>query len=414
MHRAYKSVSAGDELSKKSKAVSEQILKNAHLSSDFILETIEDGVVMVAHDNIIHVFNQAASKLTGWPAEEAIGLDFKSVLALVNDRGEQYPPEKHPFTISLSQGSTVRDNKAAVVTRGGKQIPISLIVSPVMDPKKNAPLSVVGVFRDITKEKAEESQRSEFISTASHEMRTPIAAIEGYLALALNDQVSTVDERARKYLQKAHLSTKQLGQLFQDLLTSSKAEDGRLTSYPSVIEVGELVGQVADASRFNAESKGLALKFIVSGDPESAGKVIRPLFYTYADPNRMREVFQNIIDNAIKYTLSGEVTIILTGDASVIQIQIKDTGPGIPAEDIAHLFQKFYRVDNSMTRSVGGTGLGLFISRKIVELYNGRIWAESQLDKGSTFFINLPRLSTDKAIEMQRQEASQVSPLDNP
>jgi len=411
MHRAYRSASSGEELSKEGKAVSEQILKSAHLSSDFILETIEDGVVMVGHDNVIHAFNQAASNLTGWPAEEALGLDFKSVLPLVNERGEQYPAEHHPFTQALSTGTAVRDNKGMVVTRRGKQIPISLIVSPVTDPKKKVPVSVVGVFRDITKEKAEESQRSEFISTASHEMRTPIAAIEGYLALTLNDEVSKIDDRARKYLEKAHLSTKQLSQLFQDLLTSSKAEDGRLTSYPSVVEIGELVGQVTDAARFNAEAKGLTLQFTVSNE-ETAARVVRPLFYAFVDPNRMREVLQNIIDNAIKYTLAGEVKVVVTGDSTVIQIQIQDTGPGIPAEDIIHLFQKFYRVDNSMTRSVGGTGLGLFISRKIVELYDGRIWAESQLDKGSTFFINLPRLGTDKALEMQKQEAAQASPLD--
>src|SRR6185437_4367663 len=100
----------------------------------------------------------------------------------------------------------------------------------------------------------------------------------------------------------------------------------------------------------------------------NSGKTVRPLYYAYADVNRIREVFQNLVDNAIKYTNEGEVLVRLAGDSSVIQIQIQDSGVGIPPEDIPHLFQKFYRVDNSSTRSIGGTGLGLFICKKVVEL----------------------------------------------
>jgi signal transduction histidine kinase len=128
----------------------------------------------------------------------------------------------------------------------------------------------------------------------------------------------------------------------------------------------------------------------------------------------IREVFQNIVDNAIKYTNDGQVMVRLTGDASITQIQVQDSGAGIPPEDIPHLFQKFYRVDNSTTRTVGGTGLGLFICRKITELYNGRIWVESQFGKGSTFFINLPRLNAEQALEIQRKQAATISPMDRP
>ncbi|HLA49120.1 MAG TPA: ATP-binding protein, partial [Candidatus Saccharimonadales bacterium] len=144
----------------------------------------------------------------------------------------------------------------------------------------------------------------------------------------------------------------------------------------------------------------------------TGGKVIRPLFYAFVDPNRLREVLQNLIDNAIKYTPQGTITISLTGDNSTVQLQVSDTGGGIPEEDIPHLFQKFYRVDSSMTRSIGGTGLGLYISRKLIEMYNGHIWVESQLGKGSTFFINLPRLSVEQALSMQKNQANVVSPLE--
>jgi two-component system sensor histidine kinase VicK len=152
----------------------------------------------------------------------------------------------------------------------------------------------------------------------------------------------------------------------------------------------------------------------MSSDPTSAGgKVVRPLYYTYVDPHRMQEVLTNLINNAIKYTPEGGVTVTLTGDQTLAQIQVSDTGPGISQDDLPHLFQKFYRVDNSMTRTIGGTGLGLFICRKIVELYNGRIWAESELNKGTTFFVNLPRLSTSQALDMQQKQASTISPLDS-
>lgn len=394
-------------------AISADILKDQKWRPDFILSAIQDGVVMVGKDNVIHLLNPAASDIIGWPPKDAMGLDFHNVLTLVNEKGEPYPPEAHPFSQALASGQVIRNNNASLVSRSGKNVAVSLIVSPVISSSEHGVDSVVGVFRDISKEKAEEEARSDFISTASHEMRTPLAAIEGYLALALNPKTATIDANARNLLEKASNSTKHLGELFRDLLTSSKAEDGRLISYPAAIEIGEILEQVTEAARFHAKEKRLDLKYIVSSDQNnSGGKAIRPLYYAYADANRIREVFQNIVDNAIKYTMTGGIEVRLTGDNSVTQIQVKDTGDGIAQEDIPHLFQKFYRVDNSTTRTVGGTGLGLFICRKIVELYNGRIWVESEPGKGSTFFINLPRMSAQQALEIQKKQASASSPLD--
>jgi PAS domain S-box-containing protein len=382
------------------------------INSDFILNAIQDGVVMVGNDNMTQMFNPAAAAISGWKAEEAIGFDYRTVLPMVDDKGQALPDAAHPFGQAISTGQPVRVNRAFLATRSGKSLPISLIVTPVLDNNGQPSGNVVGVFRDIAKETEEEKQRSDFISTASHEMRTPLAAIEGYLSLALNPKVAKIDENAQKLLVKAQMSTTHLGELFRDLLTSSKAEDGRLISYPAVVEVGEMLEQVAEAARFHAKEKNLELSYNVSSDPAAAGKTVRPLYYAYVDPNRIREVFQNIIDNAIKYTMEGHIEVRLTGDGNITQVQVKDTGGGIAADDIQHLFQKFYRVDNSTTRTVGGTGLGLFICRKIIELYNGRIWVESELGKGSTFFINLPRLNSQQALEIQRKQASTISPLD--
>lgn len=391
--------------------VSNQVLKNSRLSSDFILGAIEDGVIMAGRDNAIHLINPAANRITGWSAEDAVGTDFHHVMPLVDKKGEPLQTGQHPFAEAIATGKPVRDNNAELRSKDGKLTAISIIVSPVLNEAGQPTGNVVGVFRDVTHEKEEEARRSDFISTASHEMRTPLAAIEGYLSLALNPKIAQVDTNAKNYIEKASTATKHLGVLFQDLLTSSRAEDGRLVSYPAVVELGEILGQVIENERFHAKEKGLTLGFEVSAPKDAGGKVIRPLYYAFVDPHRVAEVLQNIIDNGVKYTLHGGLTVRLTGDQSVVQIQISDSGAGIPSEDIPHLFQKFYRVDNSTTRTVGGSGLGLYISRKLVELYSGRIWVESELGRGSTFFINLPRLTTEQALEMQKKQAATTSPM---
>ncbi|MGH7238195.1 MAG: sensor histidine kinase, partial [Candidatus Saccharimonadales bacterium] len=137
---------------------------------------------------------------------------------------------------------------------------------------------------------------------------------------------------------------------------------------------------------------------------QNANQVLKPLYYTLADPDRLSEVMTNLFDNAVKYSEKGKISIGLTGNDKLVQFYIRDTGAGIPAEDLPHLFQKFYRVDNSATRTVGGTGLGLFICRKIIELYSGQIWVESKEHQGSTFFINLPRLTAQHAEQLKANE----------
>lgn len=389
--------------------------------SSLILNAIEDGVLVIDDQNVIRLCNPAAALLTGWEANDTLGIDYRSVLKFTDDKGADIEEDKNPITLGFSSSDHVRNSNVMLVNKKGDSQFISISVSPIWD--KNKKISgVVAVFRDISKEKTEEQRRADFISTASHEMRTPVAAIEGYLALAMNEKVSSIDAKARSYLEKAHSSTEHLGKLFQDLLTSARAEDGRLVSHPVVVELSEYLEQLVESLRFAADKKGLKMDFTVGvSSPDettgpSSGKVVKPLYYVHVDPDRLREVITNLFDNAVKYTPSGSISIGLTGNNEVVQFFIKDTGPGIPAHDLSHLFQKFYRVDNSATRTIGGTGLGLFISRKIIELYKGRIWAESEVGKGSTFYINLPRITSQKAEELKRQEAEQkaiTSPLDH-
>lgn len=397
------------------------LLHQEQLKSGVIIDSIEDGVVLIDSRKTIQIFNPAAQRISGWKAEDLKGLDYKAVLKLVDAKNAPYSDEQNPFSKVFSSGQSARDNDAVLISHDKKPIPVTISASPLLD-NKNRVTGVVGIFRDVSKERSQEQRSADFVSTASHEMRTPVAAIEGYLALALNDRVSTIDTKAREYLEKAHESTQHLGKLFQDLLTSTRAEDNRLSNHPQVVEMSDFVNKVVEDLRFSAEKKGLRMEYVMgssdsalaaNGQTAGSNKMIKPLYYVHADPDRLREVITNLFDNAVKYTETGSVTVGLTGNHEVVQLSVKDTGPGIPAADVPHLFQKFYRVDNTSTRTIGGTGLGLFICRKIVELYHGRIWVESKEGQGSTFFINLPRLSAEEAKAKQNETTaiSVVTPL---
>lgn len=406
------------------------LLEQEQFKSNIILESITDGVIVVNTKGVTQIINAAAANMFGWSRDEAHHLQYNSLYtimdpnAVVQNSAKTEMPE-HLDAIGLALKTGQAQHKVVQIeTKNNKRIFMDTLASPIYEDVASESsetsskqlVGIITVFRDIDESKREEQQRAEFISTASHEMRTPVAAIEGYLALAMNDKVCLIDEKARGYLEKAHGSTQHLGQLFQDLLTSAKADDGRLASHPEVFEFGVYLEKLIEDLRFSAEKKGLGLEFVIGTDNDhvsansSTAQVLQPLYYVEADPDRLREVITNLFDNAVKYTPAGKITIGLTGNDAVVQFYIKDTGGGIPPEDVSHLFQKFYRVDNSATRTIGGTGLGLFISRKIIELYHGRIWVKSQLGKGSTFFVNLPRLDTESADAARLRLANTTQP----
>lgn len=388
-------------------------LRDEKIRSNIILTSIDDAVILIDMTGVIRMFNPAAATLTGWSIEDAMNIDWRSVVKLIDDKGVPYEENRNPFIRVLTSETSLRDNEALLMSRSGKQLPVTIGVTPLRN-KDQKIYGAVAIMRDVTHERKAERQRSEFISTASHEMRTPVAAIEGYLSLAMNDKVCSIDDKARQYLDKAHLATEHLGQLFQDLLNSAKAEDGRLSSRPVALELGEFMEQLSNDLKFVADKKGLLMEFVIGSnsqiDATADGRnVVRPYYYVTADPDRLREVVTNLFDNAVKYTDKGKVSLGITGDENIVQIYVRDTGAGIPADDIPHLFQKFYRVDNSATRTIGGTGLGLYIARKMIELYQGRIWVESTAGKGSTFFINLPRLSTTEAMRAQDAQSAAIT-----
>ncbi len=368
--------------------------------SEAVINAIGDGVVMIDGQGIIQLINPAAQIIIGWGKQDAMTLNYKSVLKLVDQKDAALDPASDPIQQALNINQQIRTNNLTLMTKSDKKIMISLVVSPVNELGSG----VIAVFHDVTKEKAEEREQAEFISTASHEMRTPVASIEGYLGLALNPQTASIDNRARDFILKAHGSAQHLGSLFQDLLDVSKADDGRIANNPKVVDIVKFVKEITEGLEQKAIEKGLRLTF--KPEPENTReKHIAPVYSVNLDNDHIREIVDNLIENAIKYTPTGEVIVDINGDDDHVVISIKDSGIGIPAEDMPHLFQKFYRVDDKNTREIGGTGLGLYLCRRLSEIMGGRIWAESIYTSGSTFYVELPRISSKDAAMLVEQEA---------
>lgn len=379
--------------------------------AEVVINAIADGVIAVNSQGIIQLINPAAQQIIGWGKQDALALNYKSVLKLADKDGNELPPATDPVAQTLATNKQATTDAVYLVTNSQKKLLVSVIVSPVGQLGSG----VIVVFRDITKEKAEEREQAEFISTASHEMRTPVASIEGYLGLALNPATAQIDDKARDFINKAHEAAQHLGRLFQDLLDVSKAEDGRLSNNPKVINVVEFTHDIVEGLRPQAEAKGLRILFkpIPDTDERGSDRRVSPVFYVNVDNDHLREVTANLVENAIKYTPQGDVVIDVNGDAEHVTISVADSGIGIPKEDQAHLFQKFYRVDNSDTREIGGTGLGLYLSRRLTEAMNGRIWVDSEYKKGSTFYIELDRMSHEDATHMI-EEAANAEPEPQP
>ena len=379
--------------------------KNSNDSSNFlgdgkaILDAVDDGVLAVDPQGNIVAINPAATQITGWSGSDAVGLIFNSVLKISNNDGAEMLDVSNPVNRVLQTGTNFTTRNLFVKTPSGKVVPIFLAVNSIGGQNSGA----VVVFRDISKDLKENREQAEFISTASHEMRTPVASIEGYLGLALNPATATIDARAKSYLEKAHENTQHLGQLFQDLLDITKAEDGRLKNEPVVLDAVEFARNIWEGLKQKASEKGL--NYIFEPDDHKTGeKTLAPVFFIHADRDHLHEILNNLFENAIKYTPSGKVSVNVTGGNDNIEISVTDSGIGIPAEDIPHLFQKFYRVDNSETREINGTGLGLFLSRKLTESIGGSLNVESEYKKGSTFTIKLPRITRENAEVLKAKE----------
>lgn len=390
-------------------AVPAAAIANYSALAEMTLNAITDGVVLIDESGLIKFANPAAATMVGYGSPtNMIGMNYQTVLRFETTEGVAVPADQSTLAqaVVANQPLTTR-NYVLVSAQSERKAAIALTLIPTGGPKDNKIIT----FRDITAELEEEEKQSDFISTASHEMRTPVASIEGYLGLALNPQTATIDERAKKYLEAAHASSQHLGRLFKDLLDVTKLDDGRLKVHEVPVEIVSVVREMANAREKDMHAKHLKYSFGTTG-PVTGDKQIDQLVYAAVDLDFLREILDNLIENAIKYTPDGgEIWVNARGDGDKVLINVTDTGIGVSPEDAGHIFQKFYRVDNSQTRQIGGTGLGLYLVKQRVEAMGGRVWVESSFGDGSTFFVSLPRLSAAdyqrRLLAYQNEQAAQ-------
>jgi signal transduction histidine kinase len=227
-----------------------------------------------------------------------------------------------------------------------------------------------------------DQMKTEFVSIASHELLTPVSAIEGYLSMILDEHIGQVDDQAREYLTNVYTSAKRLSALIKDLLSVSRIESGRMKVVAQAVDLPKMIGEAVTQLKFTAKAKDLKLIYT---PPTSCPPA-------WADPDRTMQIIVNLLSNAIKYTNTGTVTIKVSSQLTMgrVSVDVTDTGLGMDKEQQAHLFEKFYRVSSPDTTNIQGTGLGLYISKSMIEKMGGSISLHSVPGKGSTFTFTLP------------------------
>lgn len=229
-----------------------------------------------------------------------------------------------------------------------------------------------------------DAMKDEFISMASHELRTPVTVIRGYIEMLINDSEKISKEESKEYLSIINVSTERLANLIEDLLNVSRIEQGRLKMDMKEMDIWPMVEETVKEMKIQAESKGLALTCAID---DKAKAVIN------ADKDRLKQVLINIIGNSIKYTPSGSVEIKAMNRDKNLVLVIKDTGIGMTAKEREHLFEKFYRVKNQKTEDIVGTGLGLWITKQIIELMKGTIMIDSMENVGTQVTLEFPLIN---------------------
>jgi len=350
---------------------------------DTIIQLTTNGVAVVDNSMNIVFLNPAAQIFTETKQSEASGLNYMSVMRFEDEQGQNVdvvaqsklknaPPERRDLVVVGRQSKT--------------KIPVELTI--VQYDK-----GFILMLHNIKAEAQEEEASREFVATASHEMRTPVASIRGYVELALNPQTATIDERARGFLEKALAAGIHLGELFQNLLSATQLDDNQAKLRLVPVDFGAEVKRIADARVESVKAKGLSYKYYSASPGNSSIKVLEQVLYARVDVESLAIILNNLIENAIKYTEKGYVIVSLGGDKHYVWVTVADTGAGMSPSDSEHVFNKFYRADNSLTRTIGGAGLGLYIAKERAEQMGGTIQVRSEVEKGSQFSLILPRLS---------------------
>jgi len=360
------------------------LYKNAVLEknkTEAILRSIGDGVVTLDWERKITSINPAASEISGWQAEEVVGRSCHEVFHGKDKDGQDQCSTHCPFTEIIGkhvmEQKKVIKNKGSIITKDGRERYIEDTHSIVFigDELEGA----VIVFRDVTEERMLQQMKSDFIASVAHDLKTPLAAIKGYAMTLIKHGGKFDRETQREFFMIINSEIDRLTRLLENLLNLTKMEVGKLITRPEDFNILILAKKVKDLYQINTSKH----EIIIEGGPL--------LPYAHADIDQVEQIMNNLISNAIKYSPSGgKVTIRLALSGQCIQVSAEDTGIGIPENELENIFERYHRVESSSTRRISGTGLGLFITKILVEAQGGSIWVESTPGQGSRFYFTLP------------------------
>ena len=379
--------------------VEDEKLKTEQIANDLkkfelAVNDASDHIVITDIDGIVLHANRAVEKITGFKLNEVIGKKAgdknlwggEMDLKFYKELWKTIKTDKKTFSGEI-------ENKK----KDGKKYTAFASITPVLD-KNDKVLYFVGIERDITKEKEIDRMKTEFVSVASHQLRTPLTAIRWFIEELHSGELGKVNKEQKDYLKQAMESNERMIGLVNDLLNVSRLEMGRLSIDPEPTDMVKLVEGVVGENRIIAQARNCEILF--TGSKTKLNKI-------NIDQSVIGEVVNNLISNAIKYSKpvsSGcSISVRLEQKKPNIGFSVKDSGVGIPSENQHRIFEKFFRADNVVRMETEGTGLGLYISRMVIEASGGKIWFESS-DKGTTFSFSLP-LAGSKAQKGERKLA---------
>lgn len=365
-------------------------LKDKNLKMDTILNNMTDGIIAVDKNNSVVLVNSVACRLFGIPDANENEIIGKNILEIIRNT------HINRMLNETLKGKTVLSDEINVSFSGGRIYRITTV--PVQTSLKDSsflkenPFSdnsflafnqgaVISV-QDITNIKKLEQIRSEFVSNVTHELKTPLTSIRGFIETLRNGAIND-KEVADKFLEIIDIESERLYALINDILQLSEIESGKNETSTEAVDVAGVIEECAAMLKSEADKK------IVSIHINSRGNNL----FINASRNRIKQMLINLIDNGIKYNVSGgSILISVYKNAGWLIMKVKDTGIGIPEEHLPRIFERFYRVDKGRSRSMGGTGLGLSIVKHIVNLYNGDIKVQSRPGAGTEFIIRFPAL----------------------